>query len=257
MPLLDDCYTSFLNLDRRPDRREHMENELARVGITNAERTRGKLPDEFDLKDPKLQVMKNRTAGAIGCHFGQVEIMQKALELRKHAFVMEDDLIFCSDFQERMEIVGEYLKDKYWNIFWLGGTYHANNPAWWHRKGHSPDLPQCKCKHEVDVLPTEDDRFVRTLGAFSTHAYIVNKNFIEILLDFLDRNIHMSMGIDWLMILMQPMIYTYAFVPGMCIQMDGQSDIGMCFSKYSQFHTLGSHWFQDRMIDFDYKNFKI
>src|SRR5438477_478924 len=90
MSLLDDCYISFLNLDHRTDRLQHMTNELSRIGI-EAGRTRGKLPEEYDLGDEKLQVMFRRTKGAIGCHYGQVEIMQEALNRNKHAFVMEDD----------------------------------------------------------------------------------------------------------------------------------------------------------------------
>ena len=113
MSLLNDCYVSFLNLDCRPDRLIHIQNELKRVGI-NAERTKGKLPQEFNLNDPKIQVMKNRTAGAIGCHYGQVEIMQKALDAGKHAFVMEDDCILCSDIKERLDISTEFLSDKDW-----------------------------------------------------------------------------------------------------------------------------------------------
>lgn len=248
--LLDDCYISYLNLDHRLDRKEHIERELTKVDIS-AERTRGKLPDEFDLTDPKLQVMKNRTPGAIGCHYGQVEIMWKALELEKHAFVMEDDCVFCSDFQERMKIVDEFLVDKNWDIFWLGGTYHYPE-AWWHKPGHSPDLPQCGCELGVDAEETEDNRFRRTYGAFSTHCYIVNKKSIAWILSVLESNVHLSMGIDWLMILLQPRAHTYAFVPGIAKQMDNMSDIGHGMTVFSGFSFLGKHWWADKMEDYNY-----
>jgi len=248
--ILNDCYISYLNLDHRTDRKEHIESELTRVGIT-AERTRGKLPEEFDLTDPKLQVMVRRTPGAIGCHYGQVEIMQKALDLGKHAFVMEDDVVFCSDFQERMKIADEFLKDKDWAIFWLGGTYHYPD-AWWHKPGHSEDLPQCNCTLGVDAEPTEDKRFMRTYGAFSTHCYIVNNKYLEQVLEFLEANVHLSMGIDWLMILLQPQLNTYAFVPGIAKQMDNMSDIGHGMTVFSGFSFLGKHWWQDKMEDYEY-----
>lgn len=246
-------------MGRRPDRLAHISAELLKAGLI-AERTRGKLPDEFDLIDPKLQVMKNRTAGAIGCHYGQVEIMKKALEAGKHAFVMEDDCVFCSDFQQRIKDAEEFLKDKDWQIFWLGGTYHVstgNSPTWWHRPGHSEDLPQCDCEFGVDAIATDDKRFVQTYGAFSTHCYIVNHRFIEPLLEFLEANVHLSMGIDWLMILLQPKINAYAPVPGMVKQMDNQSDIGGGMTIFSGFAMLGSHWFADKAEDFDYDNFVV
>lgn len=257
--LLDDCHVGYLNLDSRPDRLAHISAELLKAGLI-AERTRGKVPDEFDLSNPKLQVMKNRTAGAIGCHYGQVEIMQKALAQNKHAFVFEDDVVLCSDFKERIEIAEEFLKDKDWQIFWLGGTYHVStgsSPTWWHKPGHGEDLPQCDCNFGVDAMATEDKRFVRTFGAFSTHCYIVNNRFIEPLFDFLEANVHLSMGIDWLMILLQPKINAYAPVPGMAKQMDGQSNIGNGMTIFSGFAMLGDHWFQDRAENFDYANFVV
>lgn len=243
--LINDCYIGYLNLDHRTDRRNHIENELARVGLT-AERTRGKLPTEFNLIAHKLQVMKNRTAGAIGCHYGQVEIMKKAFAAGKHGFVLEDDVIFCSDLQERFIMIDEFLKDKDWAIFWLGGTYHYPE-GWWHKPGHNEELQQCDCTFGVDAEKTEHPNFMRTYGAFSTHCYIVNHKYIELVLAFLETNVHLSMGIDWLMILLQPQLNTYAFNPGMAIQMDNMSDIGNGMTVFSGFKMLGNHWFKDKM----------
>lgn len=233
-----------------------MTNELARVSIA-AERTRGKLPEEYDLTDEKFRVMYNRTKGAIGCHYGQVEIMQKALQRNKHAFVMEDDLVFCSDFQERINIIDEFTKTHDWDIIWLGGTFHPSSQTWWHKIGHSPDLPQCDCNLGVDAQATDDKRFVRTYGCFCTYAYIVNNKSLELVLSFLEENVHLSMGIDWLMILLQPKIKSYAFVPGCIKQMDNQSDIGTGMTIFSGFKMLGTHWWADRMDEFDYDNFKV
>lgn len=255
-PLLNECYVSFLNLPHRMDRLTHMKKEFDRVGI-KAERTIGRLPMDFDLKDPKLQVMKNRTPGAIPCHYGQVEIMQKALELNKHAFVMEDDLVFCSDWEERIKDVEMFLSGRKWDIFYFGGTYHLSNSTWWHKAGHSKDLQECKCELGVDVAETEDKRFVRTYGCFSTHCYLVNKDFIPQLLSFLEAHVHLSMGIDWINILMQPLINAYAPCPGMVRQYNNQSDIGTGITYFENFKSLGEHWFQDKAENFDYDNFKI
>jgi len=38
--ILDDCYIGYLNLDHRQDRLQHIQSELARVGLSG-ERTRG------------------------------------------------------------------------------------------------------------------------------------------------------------------------------------------------------------------------
>lgn len=243
--ILNDCYIGYLNLDHRKDRLTHIQNVMTKAGL-QAERTRGKKPNEFDLNNPQYRVMKNRTPGAIGCHMGQVEIMEKALSKNKHAFVFEDDVILCSDFQKRMVVAEEFLKDKDWQIFWLGGTYHYPE-AWWHKPGHSPDLQECHCTLGVDAEPTDNPNFMRTYGCFSTHCYIVNKDFIKILLTYLDENLHLSMGIDWLMILLQPHINAYAPNPGMAIQLDNLSDIGHGMTVFSGFKMLGKHWWEDKI----------
>lgn len=257
MSILTDSYISYLNLDHRPDRKEHIERELKKAGI-EAVRTRGKLPQEIDNgTNPRYQVMWQRTKGALPCHYGQVEIMQEALRQNRHSFVMEDDNCFCSDVHERMAIAEDFLKDKDWTLFNLGGTYHLPHDTHWHKVGHSPDMQQCRCKVGVDVEATESKYMVRTYGCFSTFAYIVNKDKLKDVLTFLEANVHLSMGIDWLMILLQPYINSYSFVPGICRQIDNKSDIGQGDTIFSGFARLGNHWYADKMSDFDYGNFKI
>lgn len=246
--MLKDTYISFVNLDHRKDRLSHMTKQLARVGL-NAERTRGLLPSEVNQPEEKLSVMRNRTPGAIGCHYSQVSIMEKALFHGKNAFVMEDDLIFCSDFNKRMEHIESFLGGREWDVFWLGGTYTLQ-PAW-HKsengKHTHPDLQMCHCDLNRDWEPTEDKHIVRTYGCWSTYAYIVNYNSLQKILGLLDANVHLSMGIDWLFILLQPQLKTFAFLPGMVKQYDNKSDIGTGITYFSHSRGLGRHWWQDKM----------
>lgn len=256
MGLLEDSYISYLNLSHRTDRKIHIEKELKKVGI-KAVRTQGKLPNEFDLTNPKLQVMKNRRSGAIGCHYGQVAIMEEALKQKRNAFVFEDDVELCSDFHERIKIAEDFLNGKDWTVFWLGGTYHLPHDTHWHKLGHSSDMPQCRCRLGVDVEKTESKYLVKTYGCFSTFCYIVNKDKLKDVITFLETNVHLSMGIDWEFILLQPYINSYSFVPGIARQIDNESDIGGGMTIFSGFSRLGNHWFQKLMSDFNYDNFKI
>lgn len=245
-----DTYKSYINLTNRVDRFIHMENELARVGISAkrfiAIKTSDKHWDHY-----KTMVMMNRTPGAIGCHYSQVAVMQAALDQGKSAFVMEDDLIFCDDIKERLDYIESFVnKQPYWDVIFLGGTVHIN-PPWWHKEGHSSDLPDCRCTYGKDAVRTSDPRMIRTFGAFSTHAYIVNVKSIKKILKYFEANVHLSMGIDWLFIKMQPQLFAYMFMPGCIIQMDNQSDIGTGITKFSGFAFLGAHWFQKRMEDFN------
>jgi GR25 family glycosyltransferase involved in LPS biosynthesis len=243
-------YTSYVNLDNRPDRKVLMEDQLVKAGIS-AERQRGFLPDEVRERRrwDEIAVMWNRTKGATGCWESQVEIMKKALEQGKHAFVMEDDLIFCDDIQDRLRHMEEFLTDHQWDIMWLGGTYHKE-PTWHKRengKHTHADLLMCGCDKDCDWEPTDDPLIVRTYGCWSTYAYIVNKDRLAHILDSLDQNMYRSMGIDWTMILLQPQLYTYAFNPGCVIQRDNESNIGTGMTRFSVFSNLGDHWYKEHL----------
>ena len=234
--LLKESYISFLNLPHRTDRLVRMEKTLLEVGLS-AVRTEGRPPSAFDLTLPKLQVMRNRTPGAIGCHYGQVEIMETALRQGRHAFVMEDDLVFCEDFFERIAILENFLKvQKQWDVLWLGGTFHVNPPHW-HK--------------ERDAMTTWCPWVMRTFGAFCTYAYIVNRDSLPRVLRRLEDTVPRSMGIDWAFIQLQPELLTFAFVPGCITQYDNRSDIGNGITRFSNFGKEIPWFFAKRMGDFD------
>lgn len=258
MELISNSYISFVNLDSRRDRLKHMQRELKRVGI-NAIRQRGIPWRECDQNNVKYRTMLNRTPGALGCHLSQVTVIQKAFEAGKHAFVMEDDLIFCADFHERIKYIENYLQDKPWDILWLGATFHT--PSFWHPKGPSQMRPDCSARLGKDFENTSDPRIKRTYGAFCTYAYIVNHTAIEKVLGMLDKHLHESIGIDWLMIKIQPQLQCFAFVPGSVKQMDNLSDIGTGMTMFSGFSRLNGtvensrYWFANNMNDFNPNTF--
>lgn len=254
MSIYNDYYCSFVNLDHRTDRLSHITKQLDRVGMPVI-RQRGYKPEELKHEKGILTMMK-RTPGAVGCHFSQVEIMHKALNRDKHALVMEDDIIFCEDFEKRFSLFHGFLGRTDWDVFWLGGTFHS--PAFWHPKGRSKMTPDCSARLGKDCEVYED-RFMRTYGAFCTYAYIVNKNSIDKILDLFDKHLHESIGIDWLFIKLQPQLNCFAFVPGSVKQMDNQSDIGEGMTVFSGFSRLNGtienskYWYQERIEDFNHK----
>lgn len=258
MDLIQDSYISFVNLEHRTDRLEHMNAQLSRIGI-EAVRTRGLLPVEC-LDKKGIKTMLDRTPGAVGCHFSQVSIMQRALTLGKNAWVMEDDLIFCNDFTERVKYMSEYLQGVEWDVMWLGGTFHS--PAFWHKIGKSGMPPDCSAQLGKDFDHTGDPRIKRTYGAFCTYAYIVNKASIEKIMNLFDEHLHTSIGIDWLYIKLQPQLKCFAFVPGSVKQMDNKSDIGTGMTIFSGFSKLNGtvensrYWYQENMNDFDPNTFE-
>lgn len=262
----DDCYFGYLNMDHRTDRFKRMKLEFERVNL-NPVRHRGKRPEEYDLTDPSLQVMKNRTPGAIACHFGQVGIMKTALEIGMHAVVFEDDIKFCDDFDDRMDHISEWCSNNEFDVFWLGASFHSPASSiypYWHPTeqqnppyGHSRMRPNCSANLGYDVLPTDNPRIVRTYGAYITFAYIVNVKSIQKILDLFDKHIHTSIGIDWLFIKLQPQLKCYAYVPGSVMQIDNVSDIGQGMTVWSGQLKNGPYVFKPRLTDFDPSTFNF
>ncbi len=254
MFLIKDCHASFVNLAHRTDRLEHMKRQLAAAGIS-AERfdAINTSSREWDLN--VYGTMMRRTPGAIGCYVSQMEVMKQAFDAGKSAFVMEDDLEICTDIQKRFEYIENFINqhEPEFDVIWLGGTFHVG-PAYWHT-GRNPLLPGVWLGRDAEA--TKDPRIFRTYGAFSTHAYIVNRSRIPMILDRLEKEKPTSIGIDYSFIRIQPDLRCFSFVPGCIKQMDNQSDIGNGWTIYSGFAKLNGtiensrYWWQDKMEDFD------
>lgn len=242
MSILDKCHIAYVNLASRTDRNEHMQNELVRIGI-EAER--------FDAYEPgptiekvgadRVQRMIDGTPGAIGCMYSQIAIMLRAARGQRHAFVMEDDLILANDFKDRLHEFATFVPEP-WDVLWLGGTVHKE-PVW-HAAGHPNKLP-CKCELNRDWEETNHPNIIRTFGMWSTYAYIINAKSIAKIVLMLTEFMPQSIGIDYSFIALQPLLRTYAFVPGMVKQFDNKSNIGNGITKFSGFEKLGPHWFQN------------
>ncbi len=252
-----DCHTRFINLEKRTDRLVHMTKELERVGL-KAERFNALTPDMFP--EAKYDVMRNRggsRGGNIGCHMSQVAVMQKAYGLGKSAFVMEDDLRMASDVQRRLDYIENFCNTHEWDIVWLGSTFHYE-PTW-HKiengKHTHPELKMCSCNNGMDWEKTDDPRIVRTFGEWGTYCYIVNYNSIPKILKLLDDNVHLSMGIDFLFILLQPQLKCYAMLAGSVIQIDGESNIGSGKTIFSSFRKLGRYWFSNTLQQYQPQDF--
>jgi GR25 family glycosyltransferase involved in LPS biosynthesis len=241
-------YTAYVNLDSRPDRNEHMVKELSRIGL-DAKRHRGIPWREIDYTADRFRVMYQRTPGAIGCYLSQMQVMLDAYDAGMNAMVLEDDLIFCSDFKDRLKMIESFMASTQADVIWLGGTVHREKP-YWHSEPHSPLLKDCKCGLGKDWEPTGNPNLIRTYGCFSTHAYIVNVRSIPKIVALLNAEISNSIGIDFSLIKLQPQLSTFAFIPGCIKQMDNESNIGNGITYFSRFNKLGASWWQDKLEDY-------
>jgi GR25 family glycosyltransferase involved in LPS biosynthesis len=250
--LIDDCYAAYINLDHRTDRYVHMVKELSRVGL-KAERFRGIRTNGPEWNKPPYERMFHRTRGAIGCYLTQLAVMQKALALGKHCLIMEDDLHFCEDFQDRIGYVEKFLSEHPWDIFWFGALFHCNPPHW--HNGKNPLLPSSNLGYDANL--TDDPHIIRTFGCFSTHCWLINREHLQEIITRFEELISRSIGIDYSAIILQPNLLTYTYVPGAVIQIDNLSDIGQGMTIYSGFSKLNgtkensAYWFQEKKEDFN------
>lgn len=257
----DNYHIAFVNLDHRTDRLAHMEQQLAQAGI-EANRIPGMLPSEYIGNPEHVRVMMNRTPGAVGCYMSQLRIMKEARAHGRHAIVFEDDCVFCSDFQVRMDHIEAWMETHEWDVFYLGASVHVG-PPWWHRHGHRErELDLCKCTLGRDAETTDDPHVLRCYGIFATFAYIVNKNSLTKVIDALEGIMPRSMGIDWSFLALGTSINQYCFVPGCVKQYTNQSDIGNGITNWDGFLQLNgtfensAYVWQDKLTDFNPTNFE-
>ncbi len=231
-----DCW--YVNLASRPDRNEHAQAQFAKAGV-EARRFEGYLPKDWPGLPTKVARMQARTPGAIGCMMSQMHVMRNYQGGDRMVGVFEDDVVFCDDFQKRMDYIAKTMNWE-WDILWLGATVHINPAVW-----HVDTIGQ-------DAHRTTDKRILQCFGIWSTYAYFVNGKSVERVLSLLDQNMYRADGIDHCMIkYVEPHLKTYCFVPGCCWQYDNQSNIGNGVTEFSHFRKLGPYVWADRVEDFD------
>jgi hypothetical protein len=102
----------FISVPRREDRRRHLLPELARVGITEAE--------WFPAITPS-QGKGAMNAGRLGCRQSHLEVVRRAKkEGFRNVLILEDDVIFSKDFNNRWPLYADMLREIDWNTFHFG-----------------------------------------------------------------------------------------------------------------------------------------
>lgn len=257
-----DLHIGWVNLSHRTDRKEKMEAELQRVGL-EAERFEAILTKDESWNRPPYLKLFARTRGAIGCKLSQMAVMQKAYDMGKGAMVLEDDLVIATDVVERLDYIEKFINEKEpdADLVFLGGTVHCNR-SWWHCQPHEPMLqPYCNCNLQRDMERIDDRHMVRVYGMFSTHAYFVPFEKIPKILKLLNDVMEETIGIDFSLIIHQPNLKCFAFLPGSIKQYNAESDIGFGTTMFENFSKLNgsiensAYWWTDKIDDFNSDTF--
>jgi len=139
---LDDIKHAFyINLEHRTDRKEHVENELEKIGI----------------KATRFNAIK-MTNGAIGCSMSHLKILEDAKKNKlDHVLIVEDDITFLDSelFKTQINKFLEIHKNN-WDVILLAGN---NMPPY----------------------EKIDDTCVKVSRCQTTTGYLVNGHYINVL----------------------------------------------------------------------------
>lgn len=233
-----------VNLDCRSDRWATMRRELRRINLP-ARRFSALTPGEyFERPGAGPLIEGKRTAGNWASF---VSLMRLNQGTDRNLLLLEDDVFFCTDFWARMAYIEDNL-DVPWDVIFLGACFHLDRntadgtaKTRWH-PGRGNDVERTPLRH-----------LFRAYGVWSNHGMIVRGRSAARVLAAMRSVLPVARGSDHALILVQPQLDAYVFVPGCVFQHDGVSDVaeGGGFTEFSGFKKLGPYVFQDRLGDWD------
>ena len=131
-----------INLDRRTDRMEKLDAQLKELGIEY---------ERFSAIDANVLGIEGMTAGAMS----HVMVMKRYAG--KRILILEDDALFCEDFNQKFaEVMPELPSD--WGIFYLGAL-----------------LP----KHTGEVQDFGNKHWFKQIMSTGSHAYCIRPDIMN------------------------------------------------------------------------------
>ena len=185
----------YINLEHRTDRKEHVESELLKIGVKEAQRFNA-------IK------MEN---GAIGCSMSHLRILQDAQKNNlDHILILEDDITFLDPelFKNQINKFFETHKND-WDVILFAGN----------------NMPPYK---------NIDDTCIQVSRCQTTTGYIVNGHYIKTLLQNVKIGLthlinkpteHSKYAIDKYWFILQQLYKWYLIVPLTVVQREDYSDI--------------------------------
>ncbi|GIU69780.1 MAG: hypothetical protein KatS3mg002_1016 [Candidatus Woesearchaeota archaeon] len=180
-------YNAFLvNLPERGDRLSKSIDELQNFGI---------------IKNLMIYPAIKTENGVIGCAFSHLNILGISSNEKenKHVLIFEDDVKFLPNARENFELALKDLEEVEWDMFYLGGNI-------------------------CNTITPVTKHLGKLSHAQSTHAYMVNKNFISRLLLEIPR--YYATPLDLIYTSIIPTINAFISIPEMiAVQRPSYSDI--------------------------------
>jgi glycosyl transferase family 25 len=188
----------YINMNKRRDRREHMEGQLAKFNFTAA---RVEAVDGGTLKweGPKTKFWNS---GALGyCLSYQNALIDAIKNNYSRVLIMDDDAVLTDNFLEVLE------------------KAYASLPNNWH-------MLYLAANHNKQSMPTEKEKIsehlYRLKGSVGSHAIIINRPAFETILNYASSPYG---PLDIYFSVYQQICPCFITNPGLATQMAGRSDI--------------------------------
>jgi GR25 family glycosyltransferase involved in LPS biosynthesis len=211
----------IINLKERTDRWKDCLIQLNKYNIENYERFEAIRPDLKKI-DP-IQYSKNNLKmdekyiiGALGCKLSHIEIIKNAKKNSyKQILILEDDFLLCENFIEKYNKIYSDIEKKKINIdiLYLGFSIVRKEP----------------------FIDTSINNLKKVKSVHTTHAYIINYNFYDTILEELEK---CHCEIDVCYANCQKKYNMYGIYPSLISQRTSFSDITHRNVDYSNFIKL-------------------
>jgi len=198
----------IINLKHRTDRWHNCVQQLNKYNITNYERFDAIRYDFKDInpihyKNNNMKLSNNYIIGTMGCKISHYNIIKNAKKNNyNNILILEDDFLFCNNFIEKYnEIISNIEKEKIdINMLYLGFSIVRDNP----------------------YTSTSLNYLKKLSSAHTTHAYIINNNFYDIILKEI---LNCQCEIDVCYTMCQKKYNIYGIYPSLISQKTSYSDI--------------------------------
>lgn len=197
-----------MNMDFRPDRWIKVQEEFTKIGIKPI-RISGEIYTGTGDKTFN---------GQIGCGLTHLKILKLAKEQNQNVLIFEDDAIFINDYSIVIPEALDELQE--WDMLYLGGNI-------------------CSPIYQVST------HLGKLTHAQSTHAYGVNKNFLDKLINYIEPKITTTIIDVMYANEIVPTNNCYIMIPMVAIQKDDYSDIEGRKVNYSSWMEKR---FQDQLV---------
>lgn len=220
-----------ISLRRSKERRESVKDtmyfhELAFDFFDAVDKQKLVIPElSIKLESADSPVKKSNALGAYACMLSHVECLKKFLSTNdKMAFIFEDDIKLCDDFEERMAYIDRLREhDEFdFDILALGGHFPCEKPG---DIGHHAESTRWR-------------RIYRVNNMSGSYGYVVTRPVAE----FIVRNATYNYGVDeFLSTFVYKRFRAFAFLPFPVGHKEGFSEI-----TEVNWHYDNADWFYEQ-----------